>query len=445
MRKFAIMIFFSLFLVACSDSGESGMSEAEFIEYKNAMIDILESEFSLVNPNITFSLTSDREYKFYDGEVWINPLVNHQSGWMVHALSDGRIPIWLSSGIEIFAKNIAGIGESPYNNLVFFDNFGDRYFTVCNWVHRRHAQAINLSYNFVKYLHENLYLTGLLDLYLTGDREVANRLAEEHYYNFSAGRTLETAISLWPDYGQENEYGFTINIVWEHGDYRFIVSEFRTRNTPIDNLISYLEPIESLILFTKNFYREQGFTFDESRIIYDIYRVRPSRFAAVGGERVTVFGMHHGYGVYIHEASHVISRRIAMPFYPFEEGMADAMWQFYQIEVKGVNPDLLIPRVHQNALRMYTERDLNERVPFLLGGLEEEFYNESHHMFIPVLATYITSQSFVLYLIENYSIESFFEVYFDVDNFKNVYGTTLHEMVDEWLEFLRDNFSVVEE
>jgi len=50
-----------------------------------------------------------------------------------------------------------------------------------------------------------------------------------------------------------------------------------------------------------------------------------------------------------------------------------------------------------------------------------------------------TAGSFVQYLIDTYGIEAYLRVHFDRGLFDEVYGRSLQEMIDEWVEFLGRN------
>ncbi|MCL2855841.1 MAG: hypothetical protein FWE21_09530 [Defluviitaleaceae bacterium] len=59
---------------------------------------------------------------------------------------------------------------------------------------------------------------------------------------------------------------------------------------------------------------------------------------------------------------------------------------------------------------------------------------------IAPINTYVTAASFVAWLIETHGTEKFSQVFFDVDNFINVYDRDIWDMVDEWRSFLKDTF-----
>ena len=58
--------------------------------------------------------------------------------------------------------------------------------------------------------------------------------------------------------------------------------------------------------------------------------------------------------------------------------------------------------------------------------------------FAPEISSYRTSASFVLYLLETYGGQAYLQVHHNLDNFENIYGITIHEMIIRWQDFLDD-------
>jgi len=241
---------------------------------------------------------------------------------------------------------------------------------------------------------------------------------------------------------------YAIYITLEHAEYRFISDRFNITRA-IDFLINYAESTESGVAFINDFHRAMGFDVCDTKIIVDVFFTRRNSEAwGYGGTRITINHIDFvSWELLMHEFWHVITGRYGMrddrmvgfPFYPFNEGMAEAIWKYYRIENEGSSTDIF-NTVHRMARTWMPYRNAERPPHFSQGGFIEGIYPQFLPNFIMELSTYITAESFTIYLLETHGKEKFSQVYFHIENFENVYGITLQEMIDRWLEFLEEKF-----
>lgn len=448
--KLLPILILSLFLSSCNEEDlivdtiqpveniaiETAFNDIEFEEINALLIDILRDKFELEHRGLGIALVENFRHSFSRTSLTIDYGDINTSGWLVHALSHSRIPVWLASGIETFAMQKVGLINITGNTAKILADFGDRYFTPDNWGQERHQQAVLLSYYFVSWLYDNSLLEDVILAYIRTSEIDSNEILREHFYKFS-GKELLTAVRFLPR--SHEPRGFTVQINLEHSNFTFLSDRFIARRT-ISNLIDFSKSGNEEILYIKDFHRNMGFEVDDRPVDFEIFlSPQAGEFRAFARPEQAVMLEYDtmGFEIRMHEAWHVVTGRISEPFYPFDEGMANFIFRYYDIEIRGRSVDIF-NSVHANANILIRSMESLGRLPYSSGGLIEELYPSSSRLFILELSTYATAESFTIYLIKTYGLEKFSQVYFDIDNFENVYGITLQEMVDEWLEFLNN-------
>ena len=157
------------------------------------------------------------------------------------------------------------------------------------------------------------------------------------------------------------------------------------------------------------------------------------------------------------------------PFLPFEEGLATAlqsMFDLYDRDRHGWAYQTWEPRVSEitarlleigvfehyyiaNAVRNLLISDFELYVIFIhflaYAALNTpELTNWIHFrqwttLEYPEIQSYVTSSSFVRYLIDMYGADLYLNVHFNPCNFENVYALSLQEMIQSWVAFLEIN------
>ena len=352
-------------------------------------------------------------------------------------ITRGYLPFWLLSGIEAIARRNADIEIfNPISDeVIFFEDFGDLRFFPQLWGGDEHKQAINIAYHFTTHLMDNGFFDILIQMYLGNENRYADILARELFYGFS-GRTLDTGIFL--RFGMDGIYA--IVLCQEFSITNFIFYNL-DRQTNIDLTRArvawerYGQIFDDGTRFVKEWF-VRYVDWDSNRIIHNVFFDKKGvwvdgwRYApATGG-----FGATHHYGgvqrnVIVHETVHAMEDQIAeRNFTPFSEGLAE----YLQARFLSLCP---ADRYHHHALQQH---------PYIANiGAWDHFgsrYRRDDENFIPYIASYTTSASFVTYLIETYGVEKYLQVHWDVDIFEYVYGICLDGMVNRWRIFLQEMY-----
>jgi len=400
----------------------------------------------------------------------INPYDPTTNGWFVYSMALGYIPMWLSAGMETVAR---GLDFSyPLSALC------EMYFAPFSWGTTQHRQAISTTYQFVSHLIENGYLVELLELYISSNTDDANLLAAEKFYLFS-GYLLDVFFGL--------EFSGTSFHVTANTDMAFYTFEFPAfyhqiqwpdtdvwyvsrRVLDIDymdkaRLLRSVAIMDDSIMFTKHWFAE-FIDFEFTPIITSVpMEIIMGAGAWAGRMMVPISGISQ---LTVHEATHVISSALGDTFLPFEEGLAmvlQSKHSFFDRDRFGVEYQTWAARVEAIISAMYNagvfeSYAVAEAVrDFLIADFEQGVIFEHFLAYIglntpemsvfppfrpwpgtpPEIHSYITSSSFVRYLIDTYGAEKYMEVFFNTDRFQRVYGVSLEAMLDEWMEFLSIN------
>ena len=448
-----------------------------FVLQIEAIVRMLE-QYMPTRARIEIFYTEDESLYGVNGhQVFINPMNPNTYGMMIYTLSLGRIPIWLSVGMEI----AAGTGlEGDYTP----GGLGDIYFAPFYWGTPGHTQAIATSYNFVRFLIDKDYLADIIDLYRNGNTSDADYMAAQIFYQFS-GNKLNTFLNLsfsdtfyaytitantemahytipFPSF----YYQFQFDDVWLRDRDRYILTAFGADNINSSTLLDYIAYVDNAIKFVKNWYI-QFLDFDFIPIRTEIAMrslayAGAAAYANHGRMRLSVLSLTAA----AHEASHVISRFVGGTIFPpFDEGLADVLhvlhanydknnhgfeYRIWEELWANVTVQLLYQQwgnFSKDALRNYLLNNFNSTafrhvdsyISLNYTNIDNNpsfNFSPRHPHYIPELNTHDTASSFVHYLIETRGAEAYVQVHFDINLFEYVYGKTLHEMVDEWLAFL---------
>ena len=408
---------------------------------------------------------------------------NKTIGWLVHVWSAGGIPMWLSAGIEAVALSSMGEFEGSATPAIPL-GFGDFLFSPSKWNTSVHVQAIDTAYHFVRHLIEIDDFDKIISLLMSRDM-TDNKLLNTYFYEFSGGSLIcDIQYTLLNRFGLYNVIAST-----EKATYFFIFTSF-SRYIDANRMMNYIDFLDDGIRFVYNWH-SRYFDFEFSRInrVDIVYNDRAWDNIGTGGMAFNENHMKLYYrtpeidlSILVHKAVHVIDAQVfgAMPsFGPFAEGLADALnmlhsiadrdefgifysWFMYTyaspeslLWFEGLLIDVLgsqnsacyfiykfihgfdpIGHTHFHAYCYLYHR---ETLFSHLGDLPREFFAPKLNPEVSLyIASYLTSSSFVQYLLETYGGEKYAQVHFNVNNFENVYGMTLHEMIDEWREFLRN-------
>jgi len=448
-----------------------------FIVTNERLISGISDIFDLGRSPVLFFLTENTD-EFYVSTLRL--VYNHNNyntrGWLVHAWSNGSIPVWLAAGIESVA--LSNIGEfEASSDLYIPEHFGDFLFSPANWDSPTQVQAVSTAYHFVRYLMEAGVFEDAISLFRSRDG-AANELIGTYFYRFSGSKQVKniqyTILGLLGA-------SYSIIISSDLATYHFIFDDFN-QHLDINTILLYAAFSDDGIEFIYNWY-SQFFDFDfvPIGIVELFYGLNPW----AGGTALSsnhMRGYNIGGGmiyVVVHEAVHVIELQIieqlgGSVIRSFSEGLAEALalrhaiydrdnfdihlaeredaftapdfveffqetlYDIFESQVtvnyfmETIIADLDIIRLsHFQAyvLHYHPQSLSNPYSPWVRPFLSPEVS--------VYIASYYTARSFVLYLLEAYGDKKYAQVHFDLDNFENVYGVTLHEMVERWRGFLR--------
>jgi len=443
---------------------------------------------------VQFFLADDRaDFSVASGSITYNHIDQNTMGWLVYAWTwvNGRIPMWLAAGIEAVALSNIGKFEASDNPYIL-ERFGDLYLSPGNWNTLAQVHTIDAAYHFVRYLIDIGVFVDTVSQIRESD-EYANELLNTHFYEFSGGRQVNHNFQYMLFTGN---YDYNLLVSTDWATYHFLFNNFG-QYLDNDTMMRYLAFADGGIEFVYNWH-SQYFDFEftpigRAEILYSDADTPES----AGGMRTIIggrtFNANHflvGFrnrrdvdlASIVHEAVHVMDHQVFGEFTigPFSEGLAEALTALYSIadrESGGpyfhysafvhhyTNPDVLlwldnvlydmfgkygiidyfmerfinnydlIGMAHFNAYRSVFHWDTLTRLDRMVWWDVIDYYGWSPS---PYIASYVTSFSFVLYLLEIYGEEAYAQVHFNLYNFKNVYGVTLHEMIGRWKEFLSD-------
>jgi len=155
----------------------------DFIEHFEGMIYHIKQITSLTGPpNRLFLALDADEISIAPNDIRITHDDINTLGFFTHAWSGGRLPIWLTAGIEAVA-----IAEDTGRGFLAAQTarrLGDIYFTPAYNGTAEHNEAIDTAYRFARHLILAGEMNRLIDLYLSRD-SYADELAERLFYEFS--------------------------------------------------------------------------------------------------------------------------------------------------------------------------------------------------------------------------------------------------------------------
>jgi len=382
------------------------------------------------------SLLTDGDYTFDP----FRPLsINHGDintlGWLIHELSDRRLPIWFSAGIESVARNLVDSPPSPGD---IPRGFGDFYFAPTFWGTEEQAKAILTAHHFVSYLYKNGLLAELAELYIQENTSAAHKFAEEHFYSF-AGQPMIASFAL--ELGTMfHDQGYYIRKSTDWGEYVFIFETFE-QFFSLDDTLYYIDYIDRATQFVVEWY-SQVFDFDFEPIVNRIYQRElladeagdggAIAFALYGLNRMSYAGLNWMLPyIAAHEVSHILEFEMgSFPFPPFSEGLAHALNHYFDSNAINLLWEKRFTSYHQIAHLMFDTgayRDISD-----IGSI----YIEERHDYVLELSARGTVTSFVKYLIETYGVEKYMQVHWGIVRFEDTFGITLDDMILQWREFL---------
>jgi len=393
-------------------------------------------------------MTSDiQEYRIGQDSITISLDTINTFGWLAFALSatetDNHLPIWLAAGIEALAASQIGI-FTPYDaaaeNLIT-GRFGDLNFIPVAW-EGNHQEAIDTAYHFARYLQDGEHLAALISLYADSYREAADYMAAELFYSF-AGGTMEsgTRLDLLSGYAPGiGHYGYRIvhihssGLIMTHALYQdftegfragVIREQFNSVNRIMQRVVNWFgEYIDVDHLLPHKVYlaywgQGGGFYHDEdggATIVTGIRRVDPQFDPGT----VPYWILYHFFTDYFND-------KLAgdIPPHPL---MAQGLGIFIDQELRPTGTlRWAIPHsgvVRENIL----ERDDFEGI---VGYTDHDYLMDDGRIAI-------IYSSFVRYLIETYGPERYLQIHWTFPyGFEEVYGMTIQEMSESWIEFIR--------
>jgi len=434
------------------------------------------SEFFDTNRPLQTIITQDVDGYSLRGTIGQNLVFNPDDpttyGWFVYSMTLGYLPMWLSSGMEMVARGI----ELDYS----LSALCEMYFAPFSWYSVEHRQALSTAYHFVAYLIESDQLTDIVNLYMTGDRRNADMHAAEQFYLFS-GYNLDTFFSLSFSGSAFNIYAntdmaiytfelpeFHNQIEWPDTEFmQFIRTLYDVDDLDKTKILRVIEYMDDTIMFVKNWY-SQAVSFDFEPIRTSIPMMTGIWPRSGDGEMTIPINLLSTLTV--HFATRIINNMIDSDpiFPPFEEGVAQILqylhglhdrnnigwaYQYWPILLEDVIIYLYEMGVFEsatiaNAILDFLLRDY-ESYTVWYHFLANETFTMSARMRSSIvdfrpwtgghpieIHSLVTSRSFVQYLIDTYGIDSYLQVHFDVSLFEYVYGVTIQEMTEKWMEFV---------
>lgn len=402
-------------------------------------------------------------------------------GWIAHAMSVYRIPLWLSVGVEAVVREDLGLFE-PQGNIS--NNFGDFDFVPAAWGSTDHRDALNTAYYFVRFLQENNYLDTLLELYGDNEHLIADKRAVEWFYDFSGG-VMDTLFEVrLGDSSHPNGYLVRVSsdvLPSGIGHIHFMFYEF-SENMTREVIKEHVSFIKDAFHFAENFY--DGFGIPRHNAIDIRFNMTytttggPSGWVLGSLVEIRNVGTRPRSQAIAHEMAHVFTPVFGLPTHPiFDEGLANlvgflqyadylnrkglsfarpegSIWQIayrYGL-IEAVKHKNIISTAEMN--RIWEDNNIGLFMDIIVYWLQnfgddpavtnwirtDRFRHITSTWPSPYLNTYTSAYSFVRYLIgthgkERYSLLEGFE------NFEYVYGKSLDDMVAEWKVYLSDTMA----
>jgi len=459
---------------------------AQFVNTTMELLSVIDTYITLPERMLSIRLTDGdiTNYKF-DTRITRSITINCHSdkstfGWLVHCLYIGRIPVWLAAGIEAVAKSDIGLFTPDYTDMVPPDGFGDYLFSPGFWNTELGERGVNTAYRFVRHLIETDELEALIGLFEINhdDWECANVQANQLFQSLF-GRDMDNSIRLvfHAMRGRTAHGAYTLFITSDMCNYYFIFDCFSDTE---DNLMVLVDALDMATLFTVDWYSKFK-EFEFVPINVNAFVSGSPSLSNIGG---VAFNNHVQLNrvavninmliTMVHEVSHIMNQMTEMaPIIPLDEGLATALGLLFlsSEHAESIPPSFLLQTPNSEVL-LFGEADRSQDMliysrsriliehyiayyrlnytDYVYGGgpygsdsygsigflwRYTDPYEEGH---IAEINTYSTAASFVLYLLATYGEEMYIQVHENADNFINVYGRTIHELIEEWRAFLID-------
>ena len=219
------------------------------------------------NPPIRVLLTDDRAHyqmiarRAVDGigNIYGRVSVNLESlgtkGWLVYASFDGLVPVWLS-GLEAVALRNLGLFAPP-PTTGFVQGFNNVFFSPVFWDRDEQWRAVVDAYNFANFIINGGRLDELIELYISGENEAADRLADKLLYELAGIRFDVSTLS----FDLFNDYVVTVSTPW--AEKRFLHFDFASF-IGYERILGYAAVSDEAIEFVYDFFRihTDGLDFD---------------------------------------------------------------------------------------------------------------------------------------------------------------------------------------
>ena len=451
----------------------------QFVNTTTELLSVIDTYITLPERMLSIRLTDGdiANYEFDTRSITINCHSDESTiGWLVHCLYFGRIPIWLAAGIEAVAKSDLGLFDPDYTDMEPPNDFGDYLFSPGFWYTERGERGVNTAYRFVRHLIEIDELEALIGLFENNpdDWEYANAQANQLFQSLF-GRSMDNSIKLafYATRGRAANGAYVLSITSDMCNYYFIFDCF---SDTADNLMVLVNALDLATLFTVDWYSSfREFEFTPINVNAHVSDLPIGGIAFHNYIQINrVVENLNMLIIMIHEVSHIMNQMADMaPIIPLDEGLAEALGLLFLSSEYAENlpPSFLLQTPGSEAL-LFGEIDRSQDMlvysrsrklvthfvayyrlnytDYVYGGgpfgndsngsigFYRRYMNPYEVGHIAEINTYSTAASFVLFLLETYGAEMYMQVHGDVDNFINVYGRTIHELIEEWRAFLID-------
>ena len=310
----------------------------------------------------------------WEDGVTITRCGQNTMGWLTHAISGSRLPMWLSVGIEAVARcnlsryarlsnNLVVTGDAHPNcstnallhenaadggqctfagvanhsrygsshDIAIIESFGDLLF-VPVWGRAgqaRQAEAISMAYHFTRFLIDEGYFADLVEYYMDENRAAAESLSAAAFYSFAGSSSLsdnlDTTRVARQGYStnasmahhrliisQGPDYAYAIAIQTDMAAYRFVFDSFNQGLAP-SIFSAYVDYMDDGILFAVEWYRAWvDFDFYPMEV-YVFYRQSERNFyaEAIYPWLINIYEIGNFPPTSIsHEASHLLTTRV---------------------------------------------------------------------------------------------------------------------------------------
>ena len=428
-------------------------------------------------PKVFFTQENDNYYIDLKKPRLMIPLSGeNRVGPLFFQLSGGKLPVWLSIGLELYWLDKNEIEVVPFDKNIDVQtwqkeasdrnlpDFGDEWFIPGFIDDGLSDDVLSISYAFVERLETQGMLSELVSLYLKeGTLAEAERRKAELWRDFAGG-------GAYNEQGYAFQYFYDTNFETKSGLYSekiaFVITAeqgkyyFTKNGWTLDMARENVGEFENCLLFTQNWLEREY----PGLITVMLHR------SNVGIE--VLWGRGFSGEIYIqfadsrlqddvphflvHEAAHAISRPAGLvtnfPIAPkkqisyFEEGLA-TLAEFIYAEENSVLQEAYMYRLNNMAWT-----DTSDYKPEdVAGALDKlafhsiDFYDfDDESLFgtrYRILQSYFTAASFQYYLLEQRgSKEDFFSFYSDVGKADEIYGEDLDSLIEDWQEYLAGNY-----